>query len=95
MINCPFCNRKILYGFSNYLGLCQNHNIMIKFYSRFNLIEFHTNDYILCHYPDKVNLLYKDDYNDRTICSAIGSFNVTPDNANSIIQKLIKYNAFF
>ena len=90
MINCPFCNKKINYSIYNYLGICEAHSMGIRFYKRFNLIEFDTGDYILCHYPDRLVLIY----NDKKISSIQGSFDVSPDSVNSIIEKIIKYNAF-
>lgn len=93
MTHCPFCNKKF-YINPNYLGSCENHNMIIKFYTQFNLIEFYVDNYILCYYSDKISIFYKGRFYDTLIYSALGSFNITPDNVSSIIQKFIKLNAF-
>ena len=90
MTHCPFCNKRIQFSFFDYLGLCDNHNMNIRFYARFNLIEFEVGDYTLCRYPNKLSLIYQHDQ----ISSIQGSFDVSPDSVNSIIEKMIKYNAF-
>ena len=93
MPKCNFCKKPLHYSPSYASGTCFNHDDKIIFYTDFDLIEFFTKEYILAHCPDRIVLMSRLQL--KIIIDSPMSISVTPDSLNSIIDKIIKYNAFF
>lgn len=90
MNNCPFCNTLINYPVCNYIGSCDYHEVKVNFYNTIGVIEFKTDSYTLDMYQNKIMLYINGKY--ITINQSI---KITPDSANSIVEKIKKYNAFY
>lgn len=88
---CIFCN-------SNLIDLnCLNHKIIVRFSYDLNRIGFEINEYTLVITKNNIMVYITCPYRRYKMLSKIDNnfqFQITPDNAESVLCKLLSLNAF-
>lgn len=88
-MNCPYCDKMVIFTIFKNIAHCYNHNIKVSFYLNSNIIELSDFQYAVYLGSNSITLYY---HNIISFSSENYTIKISPDNFYQIIPRLIKLN---